>query len=186
MKCSEIQRLRDQVVREQTLLKQEIQQARNTLCVLCEQPSDARAEMAEVLEKLNKEEEVKEGEWRVVLCAVERVVEEMGRTIETEKRGVSELEAAKESVMDKRHRMEVQSELAKQNALSDIRRCESRIKEVETLLQVHAKRNVNGRETSCSRRRSCRWAWRRRGNEWHSERRRRECGRSRSRRRRRS
>lgn len=182
---SEIQRLRDQVVREQTLLKQDIQQARNALSVLCEQQSGARAELAEVLEKLNKEEEVTEAAWQHVVRVVESVVEEVKRSIETEKQGVSELEAAKESVLDRKHRLEVQSEMTKQNALGEVRRCESRIKEVETVLQVRTRSGVKGRETSCSRRRSCRWAWRRREGECSSERRRRSDGRSRWRRRRR-
>lgn len=182
---SEIQRLRDQVVREQTLLKQDIQQARNALSVLCEQQSGARAELTEVLEKLNKEEEVTEAAWQHVIRVVESVVEEVKRTIEAEKQGVSEMEAAKEGVLDRKHRLEVQSEMTKQNALGEVRRCEGRIKEVETVLQVRTRGGVKGRGTSCSRRRSCRWVWRRREGECSSERRRRSDGRNRWRRRRR-
>lgn len=131
------QQLRDQVVKEQTMLKEEQKQAVRLLSSL---RGHVRAEalgvVASVVAKLEKEASVEEKEWEELIKSVKEVVVNAEAIAGEEKKKVSEIEATKNALWKKKQDAEVEAELAKRSVANDLARCVQRVKELEEGLEV--------------------------------------------------
>lgn len=136
MRDREGQRLRDQVVKEQTVLKEEQKQAARLLGSL---RGHVRAEVlgvvTRVAEKLEKEEVVEAGEWTAVVQGLKEVVTNAEGVVEEEEK-MKGVEAKKVELWRKKQEMEVEAELAKRTVANDVARCVQRVKELEKELEV--------------------------------------------------
>ncbi|OAO15648.1 RAD50, DNA repair protein [Blastocystis sp. ATCC 50177/Nand II] len=130
------QRLRDQVVKEQTVLKEEQKQAARLLGSL---RGHVRAEVlgvvTRVAEKLEKEEVVETEEWTAVVQGVKEVVTNAEGVVEEEEKKMKGVEAKKVELWRKKQEMEVEAELAKRTVANDVARCVQRVKELEKELE---------------------------------------------------
>lgn len=137
VRSREGQRLRDQVVKEQTVLKEEQKQAARLLRSL---RGHVRAEVlgvvTRVAEKLEKEEAVEAEEWAAVVQGVKEVVVNAEGVVEEEKKMMKGVEAKKAELWRKKQEMEVEAELAKRTVANDVARCAQRVKELEKELEV--------------------------------------------------
>lgn len=137
MRDREGQRLRDQVVKEQTVLKEEQKQAARLLGSL---RGHVRAEVlgvvTQVAEKLEKEEAVEAEEWTAVVQGVKEVVTNAEGVVEEEEKKMKGVEVKKVELWRKKQEMEVEAELAKRTVANDVARCAQRVKELEKELEV--------------------------------------------------
>lgn len=135
--CRDGQQLRDQVVKEQTMLKEGQKQAVRLLNTLRGHlRAEALGVVANVVAKLEKEEKVEETEWEELIRSVKEVVVNAEAIAGEEKKKVSAVEATKNELWKKKQDAEVEAELAKRSVANDLTRCVQRVKELEDELEV--------------------------------------------------